>query len=347
MGIDKSPPRTPGAASSGNRSSLPPDEATAKSILETAPAIIYVYDIAKRTVVFQNRRLGDELGYGEASSADAANEWRKLVHPDDTQRLEQLIRNIRPGEVLVREYRVRHSSGEWHWFTSQDVLLESNADGTPRLTVGSASDVTQQKQAQEHKDLLLSEMQHRTRNLTAVIDAIARQSMPKGQPAVEQYYKTFIARLRALFSAAEIVMSSQERVADLQKILDVALAPFHDDATADRIQLSGPSVSMAEEAAASIALAVHELATNATKYGALSAVGGTIALNWEVLAKDGAPRIEIAWKERGGPRVQAPTREGFGARVIRYAAARQKDGNVSLDYDPDGLSCRIAFALPA
>ena len=346
--MGKSGSRATGARPRRGQSSRSPDAVTAESILKTAPAIIYVYDIVNRTVAFQNRKLSEQLGYDEAF-AETTNEWRELVHPEDAARLgdyHQRISNIKPGETLVGEFRVRHASGEWRWFASHEVLLESNPNGTPRLTVGSASEVTQQKKAQEHKDLLLGEMQHRTRNLTAVIDAIARQSLPRGDPAVEQYYKTIIARLRTLFSAAEIVMSSQTRVADLQKILDVAVAPFRDETSEDRIRMSGPPVSMAEEAAASLALAVHELATNATKYGALSRAGGTVALNWQVLSDDGAPRIEIAWKEHGGPRVQSPVREGFGARVIRYAAARQKDGNVRLDYAPDGLTCEIGFTLP-
>jgi PAS domain S-box-containing protein len=348
--MDKSRSRASGAPPSRDRGPPSLDDATARSILTSVPAIIYVYDVEKRAVVFLNRRLGEYLGYEKPSRAEAGTEWRDLIHPEDAERFAEYgerLRNVRQSEVVAWEYRLRHSSGEWRWFASHDVLLESNPDGTARLVVGSASDVTQQKLAQEHKDILLGEMQHRTRNLTAVIDAIARQSLPKDEPAVEQYYKTFIARLRTLFSAAEIVMSSQERVADLQKILDVAIAPFRDQATEGRIRLSGPPVSMAEEAAASLALAVHELATNAIKYGALSRRGGTVALNWQVRTKNGAPRLEVAWKERGGPQVKSPAHEGFGARVIRYAAARQKDGKVRLDYAPEGVSCEIGFSLPA
>jgi PAS domain S-box-containing protein len=343
--MNKSPSDT-----SPNGSPLSADEANAWRILETAPAIIYVYDVAKGEVVFQNRRLAAQLGYEEGSAPAEGNEWRRLLHPDDARHLagyDDRIRKILPDETLSWEFRVRHANGEWRWFASHDRLLTSNPDGSPRFTVGSASDVTLQKQANEHKELLLNEMQHRTRNLTAVIDAIARQSIPKNQPAVEQYYKAIIARLRALFAAAEIVMSSQRRVADLERILDVALAPFRDETSAGRIALNGPPVSMPEETAASLALAVHELATNAMKYGALSQPAGNVALTWQVSSKDGPARIDISWKERGGPRVKVPSHEGFGARVIRYAAARQKDGRVNLDYEADGVSCKIGFELPA
>jgi len=320
----------------------------AKRVLEKAPAIIYVFDVARERVVFQNRNPGALLGYPDALAERVEGEWRTLVHPDDVRALPEYRRRlkaIKAGEILSWEFRVRHANGSWHWFATHDVLLEASGDGTPKLTVGSASDVTQQRQAQEHQELLLAEMQHRTRNLTTVIDAIARQSLPRNQPAVEEYYRVIIARLRALFSAAEVVMASEARMADLRKILEATLAAFDDEGTKARIALEGPPLAMPEEAAASLALAVHELATNATKYGALSSREGIVNLTWDLNRSNGTPKLEILWKENGGPPVKQPSHEGFGSRVIRYAASRQKDGKVDLTYASDGVSCRIAFAL--
>lgn len=324
------------------------DAALATRVLEGAPAIIYVYDVDHERIVFQNRNPAALLGYTGVPAPEVETGWRTLVHPDDVRSMPEYRRRlkaIKPGEILSQEFRVRHADGNWHWFASRDVLLESHPDGSPHYIVGSANDVTQQRKAQEHQELLLAEMQHRTRNLTTVIDAIARQSIPKGQPAIDEYYKVFIARLRALFSAAEIVMASQARVADLRKILETTLEPFGDEAKEKRIRLDGPSLAMPEEAAAGLALAVHELATNATKYGALSAPAGSVSLVWKVGGMNGTPKLEILWKEKGGPPVKPPSHEGFGSRVIRYAAARQKEGKVDLDYSSEGLSCRIAFSL--
>jgi PAS domain S-box-containing protein len=313
----------------------------AAQVLARTPAVIYVQDLKKGGIVFLNRQIGALLGYPEG----AIPAWSDIMHPDDLAALKEYgkrIGKIRDGETMSFEYRVRDVHGDWHWFATRDTLLSSDKDGNPAFVVGSASDVTEQKQAEEHKDVLLHEMQHRTRNLTALIDAIARQSMPPGEPAVETYYKTFIARLRALFGAAEIVMSSQQRRADLGEILKVALSPFSAD-TGDRLRVEGPAVQLQEQTAASVALAIHELATNAMKYGALSTPEGQVSLRWKAKPKDKAAHVEIVWKESGGPPVRSPSREGFGSRVIRYATSRERDGSVVLAYEPSGVMCTIGF----
>ncbi len=313
-------------------------------VLARAPAVIYVHDIKNEKIVFLNRRIGALLGYPE----DAMPGLTDVLHPDDLPALaayRKRVGNIGEGETLSFEYRVRDAHGDWRWFATRDTLLSCDKDGKPAFVVGSASDVTEQKQAEEHKDVLLHEMQHRTRNLTTLIDAIARQSMPTGVPAVESYYKTFIARLRALFGAAEIVMLSQERRADLGEILKAALSPFSAD-TGERLRVEGPVVRLQEHTAASVALAIHELATNAMKYGALSTSDGQVSLLWKARPKDNAAHVEIVWKESGGPPVISPSREGFGSRVIRYATSRERDGSVVLAYEPSGVTCTIGFTTP-
>jgi PAS domain S-box-containing protein len=316
----------------------------AAQVLAKAPAIIYVHEIRTGAIVFLNRQIGALLGYPE----DSVPEWAEIMHPDDRNALaayEKRVATIREGETLSFEYRVRDVHGDWRWFATRDMLLSADTDGKPAFVVGSASDVTEQKQAEEHKDVLLHEMQHRTRNLTALIDAIARQSMPPNEPAVENYYRTFIARLRTLFGAAEIVMGSQRRQADLGDILKAALLPFAAD-TGERLHVEGPRVQVQEQTAASVALAIHELATNAMKYGALSTPKGQVSLQWKSKAKDKSAHVEIVWKESGGPLVRTPLREGFGSRVIRYATSRERDGSVVLAYEPSGVTCTIGFTTP-
>jgi PAS domain S-box-containing protein len=313
----------------------------AAQILAKAPAVIYVHEIKTGAIVFLNRQIGALLGYPENNIPT----WSDIMHPDDRDALAaygKRIDAIREGETLSFEYRVRDVHGDWRWFATRDMLLSTDEDGKPAFVVGSASDVTEQKQAEEHKDVLLHEMQHRTRNLTALIDAIARQSMPPNEPAVENYYRTFIARLRTLFGAAEIVMGSQRRQADLGDILRAALSPFAAD-TGERLRVEGPRVQVHEQTAASVALAIHELATNAMKYGALSTPKGQVSLRWHAKPKDRTAHVEIVWKESGGPPVRAPSREGFGSRVIRYATSRERDGSVVLAYEPAGVTCTIGF----
>ena len=137
----------------------------------------------------------------------------------------------------------------------------------PELVVGIASEITDQKRAEQHKELLADEMRHRARNLVAIVQAIGRMSRPKGQPEVNKYIDVFMGRLLTLLNTGGIVLSSTARTADLREILDAALKPF----ASSRISIQGPAVSLSEHTAGSMALAFHELATNAIKYGALSA----------------------------------------------------------------------------
>jgi two-component sensor histidine kinase len=239
---------------------------------------------------------------------------------------------------------MRHASGEWHHFVSRDVLLEMDESGAPKLIVGHASNVNDQKAAEERKNLLIGEMRHRARNLVTLIDAIGRQSMPRGDAHVAQFFDKFMGRMRALLETADTVLSSERRLADLRNVAEAALAPFTSDG-AVRIQVAGPQVLMGENAAGNLALVLHELATNATKYGALSAAEGSVALSWTVNGSGEKPKVIMEWREQGGPPVAPPQREGYGTRVIRNAL-RGNDSDVALNFDPGGVCCRICFTLP-
>lgn len=331
------------------QSSIPSELALARQVLEAVPSVIYVFDVKDEKNVYQNRRLGELLG--EASAEDdgirGLSEWRRYIHPDDAARWPaQLarLRAIRPGETIHWECRVKAKNGEWRWFSTQDVLLQSDADGTPRLVAGSASDSTTHKQVEEYKDILIEEMQHRARNLSTLIDAIGRQSIPPGEPSVETFFNAYVARMRALLRAGELILASKDRVADLQALLKAALRPFGVEGdTSTRFKIEGPTVAVSEQIAGSVVLAIHELATNAAKYGALTSPKGAIAIKWRRTGE----RVTLDWKEKGGPPVSEPSRHGFGGRVIRHLAVREASGAVSVLYEPDGLRCRLAFGIAA
>src|SRR5258706_4798769 len=318
------------------KSSTPLEAALARQLLEAVPALIYVYDVKNDKRVFQNRRLCDVLGRAIADEDEVdQSEWQRYIHPEDAMRFavhRTRLRTIEDHETLSWEFRARHSDGAWRWFSAHDRLLETDGDGSPRLVVGNTTDITEQKASEQHKDIVLEELRHRARNASAVIEAIGRQSLPRGEPAVAAYFAKYAARLRALFTAGEVILSSTARLADLRTLLETALKPFHVEGEDVRIRIEGPTAEISEEMAGALALAVHELATNASKYGALSRSDGSVSLVWRTL--DG--RVTLDWKEEGGPNVTTPTREGYGARVIRHLGVRQPGGTVSLKYEPDG-----------
>ncbi|MBV8801311.1 MAG: PAS domain-containing protein [Alphaproteobacteria bacterium] len=317
--------------------------ALAQAALEQAPTIIYIYDVQAGKSIFQNRPFGQLLGY----APDGGNDWQRFIHPEDAAAFpkhHQKLMSIQPGEVLTWHFRMRDVKGDWQHFLSRDVLLETDDTGAPRLIVGNASNITDQKAAEERKNLLLGEMRHRARNLVTLIDALGRQSMPRDNAAVAQFFDAFMGRMRALLETAETVLSSEQRMADLRAVAEKALAPFVNGEN-PRVRLQGPPVFVGESAAANLALVLHELATNATKYGALSGASGAVCLQWSVAEPEGARRVALEWRETAGPEVKPPTRQGYGTRVIRNAL-RGSDTDVALNFEPEGVHCRIAFALP-
>ncbi|HWA89833.1 MAG TPA: HWE histidine kinase domain-containing protein [Rhizomicrobium sp.] len=324
---------------------VPPlDAELARQILEAAPTVIYAYDVQSQKSVFQNRRFGELLGHPQATHPPE-NDWRLHIHPDDAALFpahRERLKAIRHGETLSWEFRMRDVHGGWRWFLSRDTLLSRNAEGAPLLVVGSAFDITEQKRAEEHKELLADEMRHRARNLVSLVQAIGRMSRPKDQPEVGQHIDALMGRLLTLLKTGSILLSSSSRSAELREILESALAPFNH---ASRFTIEGPSVVLTEHTAGGLGLAFHELATNAVKYGALSQESGRIAVVW-ALENDGAQFV-MEWKESGGPPVAAPNSEGFGALVIRQSVARERNGRIALDYLPDGLRCRFEFEMGA
>ncbi len=323
------------------------DAELACRVLEAAPTILYVYDVQKELSVFQNRRIGDLLGHLETPGTERAG-WTAYIHPDDALRFSEYrdrLKKVRPGEMLSWEFRMRDGNGKWRWFLSRDTLLSSDEDGIPLLIVGSASDITEQKLAEQHKELLADEMRHRARNLVSIVQAIGRMSRPKNQPEANRYIDTFMGRLLTLLNTGGIVLSSTSRTADLEAVVNTTLAPFRNESGPVRITTGGPAVALLERTVGGLALAIHELATNALKYGALSCETGRASLTWMVSDRDGKRQFAMEWDEVGGPPVTVPSSEGFGGMVIRQSVAREINGRVVMDYLPEGLRCRLEFQV--
>jgi len=319
-----------------------------RGVLEAAPTILYVYDVQEQRSIFQNRRFGELLGH--PPSGEHASEWTAFIHPDDADRFpghREKLKAIRTGETLFWEFRMRDSKDIWRWFQSRDSLLSSDPDGKPKLVVGSASEITEQKDAELRKELLADEMRHRARNLVAIVQAIGRMSRPKDQPEVNKHLDAFMGRLLTLLNTGGIVLSSANRTADLTTIAETTLAPFGSEILSSRMSIKGPLIFLPERVAGGLALAFHELATNAVKYGALSVEGGAVSLTWTSTQKDATAVLEIVWKESNGPPVSPPSSEGFGAMVIRQSVAREPAGKITFNYAPEGLICHFAFEMPS
>lgn len=192
--------------------------------------------------------------------------------------------------------------------------------------------------AEETRELLRDELEHREKNLLATVQAIARQTFHEksNQGALQKFSK----RLEAINTANRLLKQSEWQNSSLHTLIGNTVATFvGDDAT--RISASGPDISVNGNVSTALAMAIHELCTNAVKYGALSTDDGTVTIEWQIV-EDGPDRVfKLVWTERGGPPVSAPQHRGFGSKVIRHALAAQTGGQVSIDYDPQGLTCTL------
>jgi PAS domain S-box-containing protein len=201
-------------------------------------------------------------------------------------------------------------------------------------------DISERKRAETQRELLLAELNHRVKNTLATVQGIAAQTF-RGNETDPRIRERFEARLVALSNAQSILTQENWEGADLRHLIARALRPL---ASPERLQLEGPPIRLSPKAAVTIAMAMHELGTNAVKYGALSNETGRVAVRWSVNGSAPAA-FNLEWKESGGPPVSAPQRRGFGSRLIERNLAHDLDGQARIDFCPDGLLCTIASRL--
>jgi two-component sensor histidine kinase len=192
----------------------------------------------------------------------------------------------------------------------------------------------ERRRLEQQRELMAHELEHRVKNLLAMVMAVARQTFA-GAVARETLDK-YTARLKAISSANGLLIADKWQGAQLREIVETAIAPFRDEG-ADQFLISGPNVSCSSSASVSLGMALHELCTNAAKYGALSCAGGTVSLTWTA-SMDG-DQFEMEWREAGGPPVPPSPTAGFGTTVISRILATHLNGEVDLQYRPEGLVC--------
>jgi two-component sensor histidine kinase len=204
--------------------------------------------------------------------------------------------------------------------------------------------VARQQQDQSHLRLLINELNHRVKNTLATVQSITTQTLRSGGAPLSTR-DTLTARIVALSKAHDVLTNEQWSGADLGEIVGQALQPFRLGLGESRIRTQGPKVRLEPKTAIAIALALHELATNAVKYGALSTSDGHIDFTWNLLKGRGARELTATWREIDGPRVSPPSRAGFGTRLIERGLAADLNGEVRIEYPIDGVVCTIRARL--
>ena len=206
-----------------------------------------------------------------------------------------------------------------------------------------AVDITERKEGEAHLRLLMRELTHRSKNLLAVIQAMARQTA-RHVGSIDAFLTQFGARLQALATSHDLLVQESWYGVSLSELVRSQLGHYL-DRIGTQVSLDGPAVVLKPEAAQSLGLALHELATNAAKYGALSVPGGHVSIRWKRMPATEGHGVDVCWQEADGPKVKAPKQRGFGSMVIEQNLRRSLDAEVTMDFAPAGLHCRIAIPV--
>jgi PAS domain S-box-containing protein len=267
--------------------------------------------------------------------------WVAPLHPDDRERVvaawHSAIIARQPFEV---EYRLRHLSGSYRWMLARAAPLLDDA-GHVASWLGITIDIDARKQAEERQALLMREVDHRAKNVLTVVLAMVQMTRAE---TVEAFAGALSGRIAALARAHTMLADRSWDGAALRPLIEAELAPFQGGAA--EIAIDGPEVILAPNTVQPLAMLLHELATNAAKYGSLSTAGGRLGVAWSLgVGSDGPPGpLQLVWSEQGGPPVTPPSRLGFGSRLIRDVAGRQLDADIGLDWHPEGLRCSLVLA---
>jgi PAS domain S-box-containing protein len=296
--------------------------------------------------IYDNPLSCELLGLEAGGTAGLLAHADLKVHPESLAKWLERYKEVEATQGPVRfEHRIK-TGGSPRWLSTTVARIGAAPSGAARFCYVS-EEVTERKAAEERQKLLTNELNHRVKNTLAIIQSIATQTL-RETPEPAAFASSFTARLMALSRAHNLLTHDGWRGADLRDIVTSAMAPFQTDGGEQRVLLNGPSIMLDGNAAVTLSMALHELATNATKYGALSVRSGRVELAWTRRPgnRSGeATHFGLDWVERGGPPVVPPRRQGFGHRVIE-ASAEQLDGEVVLDFPADGATCRMILPLP-
>ncbi|GGL54789.1 PAS domain-containing sensor histidine kinase [Wenxinia marina] len=290
---------------------------------------------------YYNDRWYEYTGVPEGSTD--GEEWNGMFHPEDRVRARaRWQHSLDTGEPYHIEYRLRHNTGEYRWVIGRAQCVRG-PDGEIARWFGTCTDIHDLKMAEESRVLVLQELNHRIKNLFSIVSGMVSMTARSASSAAEMG-ETLKGRLAALGKAHDLIRigsSSQEvqRAAPLRPLVDEVLRPHLLPQEPGRVTLTGPDLTVGDRASTGIALILHELATNAAKYGALKLPGGRLAVDWTI----DRDRFDLSWTETvPGTALHPPTSLGFGSRLVRSTVEGQLMGTMDVDWTGSGVSVAIS-----
>lgn len=279
---------------------------------------------------------------GQTAEQYRGSGWMQAVHPEDREAAAAVwTKSLGTGVLYDTEYRLRAQGGEYRWYHARGVPIIA-ADGSIDEWIGVCIDIHERKAAEERQQLLMAELDHRVRNILASIRSMVVMTSRSAGSKQEQA-ESLQGRVDAMARAHGLLTRQRWKGASLGQLLRDELEAYASRGDAVVLEGEGDWILRPQQAL-NFALVIHELATNAAKYGALSVPTGRVSVTWNVELDQDPARLRIVWQESGGPLVRQPERQGFGSRLILNALRQDEGGEVKLDYDPGGVRCE--FSLP-
>jgi PAS domain S-box-containing protein len=318
-----------------------------QAVLDATPAAILIATDPSCADIRGNRRAAEMMRMSPSvnlsrSAGSSAMERTRILSVDG--------RELAAHELPVQ----RAARGEESWMHEEQVVFDDGTSvqllgnavplrgpgGEIRGAVGAFIDISERKRAEQRQRLLVDELNHRVKNTLAIVQGIAQQSF-RGTAATPEARAAFEGRLAALSVAHDLLTRQNWEAASIRQIIGDSVAAV--GPRVERVGIDGPDVLLPPKTAVSLAMAVHELATNAVKYGGLSGTDGRVDVEWRI----GEGRLALVWRERDGPVVTPPASRGFGTRMIERGLAAELDGRVVIAFEPTGLVCTVDAPLPA
>jgi two-component sensor histidine kinase len=306
--------------------------------LEAAALASWVWD--PRTGVVECDTLLPELFNMPPATRMRARDIVVAIDRRDIGKTRKIFQEALEGsDDYSGEYRIRDFDPP-RWLAARGRVVERDADGRPTLVFGVNYDISERRSGEERQRLLLREINHRVKNTLATVQALATQTVRHAREPRE-FLDAFSQRLRALGVAHGLLSEYEWRGIGIRDLARLELSPF-DDADTPRIAISGPDALLTPDQTLGLALILHELASNALKYGALSVPAGRVSVSWTV---SGDKQLELEWVESGGPKVTPPAHHGFGSILIRRSLAKVISSEVTHEFPADGVRAHISMPL--
>ena len=313
---------------------------------ETSSEVLWIRDAASLQWEYLSPAFDRVYGLSRQDVLRGDNfvSWLELIEPDDRTDARRHIERVRQGEISTVEFRMRRpTDGEVRHFRANAFPMR-DAGGAVRQIGGIEADVTAERRSAERLELMVAELQHRTRNLIAVVQSIASQTV-KNSTSLEDFRQSYGERLEALSRVQGLLSRSNIEPITLESLVHLELAALHADG---KVSVAGPRVVLSNAIVQTLALALHELATNARKHGALSVAEGRIAVTWNTIAKsEGDPCVELQWLETGIRPAEGEVRRrpGYGRTLIEKALTYSLGARTQFDLADSQLRCTIELPL--